>query len=217
MEPAPRLQRIWGSDSIPVSARAVARPDILSILTLYSNATRGLDLVGSVLNVPGKVIIDSTTSTALGDSVGGGSVTAQKIDVVGTNSPGQWHRQPDPHYRRLANGRPACLPAVALVPDRTAEPTAHRLQHRHLQFTSRAASSTIYPGLCQNHGPQQFHGHHEPGSLLPDRRRHYPFTMHTGTGTLTGNGVLIYNGQLNGHPHATRPWWAGSRSPALPR
>ena len=38
----------------------------------------------------------------------------------------------------------------------------------------------------------------EPGSLLPDRQRHYPFTMHTDTGTLTGNGVLIYNGQLNG-------------------
>jgi Flp pilus assembly protein TadG len=195
---------IWGSAPTPVRARAVARPDILSILTLSPTQTRGLDLAGTALQAPGKVIIDSTTSTALGDSVGGGSVTAQKVDVVGGNSLGSGAASPPP-----TTGVPSTADPLASLPlpsygtyGGLPNPLPVGYSTSTFQYTAPAnGSSTIYPGRYAKItvGPNA-RVTMSPGVyyLIGSASTSPPPTSMQIAGTLTGDEVLIYNGQWMG-------------------
>jgi Flp pilus assembly protein TadG len=81
------FSNIFGSGSIPISTRAVARGRglNLSILTLNSTGASSLSLTGgSSINAPGAVLVNSSDTATGALSVGSGSsLIASAIDVVG--------------------------------------------------------------------------------------------------------------------------------------
>ena len=93
---------------------------------------------GTALNAPGRVIIDSTTSTALGDSFGGGSVTAQKIDVVGSNSLGSGAASPTPTTGCLSTADPLASLPLPSYDRRLPSPLPAGYSTSNLQYTPPA-------------------------------------------------------------------------------
>src|SRR5262249_5095890 len=84
--------RFFGSGTVAVSARAVARARpayqnvSVNILTLNSSASPSLNLNGSktVMSVPGAIYVDSSASGAV--SGNGTAISSSSVDIVGTST-----------------------------------------------------------------------------------------------------------------------------------
>src|SRR5262249_52785974 len=78
---------IWGSGTLPVRARAVARglmaPGSLSILVLNKTASPSLSLSGVNLTAADKIIVDSNAAGAVKLGGNSGSIVGSEIDIVG--------------------------------------------------------------------------------------------------------------------------------------
>jgi Flp pilus assembly protein TadG len=214
---------IWGSDTLPVGARAVAKsgaPAIwnASILTLNTNAQKGIELSGgSDILVPGSIIDDSTnSSTAL--RMGTGSymwsgydpntgIASGAIQVVGGWSIGDGLAAVDPdpvHPPHVVPDPLALLPAPPLPA--APSPTPPGWVDVNTIWKSPGGSVTIDPGryagirvdsgtVTMNPGIYYITGTGSSSAQV---------FLISGTGVTIqtvsppGDGVLIYNGYKPG-------------------
>jgi hypothetical protein len=196
---------IWGSGSIPISARSIARAQVsdwnATILTLSQTATPGLNLTGgSTMTVNQAVIVDSSATTAANLSGSKTNIVATKIEVVGGYSPSSGSGYtPTPVTGSKYN---TADPLSSLAP-----PGTSGLTIRSTSKVTYGSDTTLNPGIYQggivinsganvtlNAGIYYIEG---GGLTVSDKN-----TM------LSGTGVLIYNGETGGS--TTNPSTVGS-------
>jgi hypothetical protein len=211
----PRLfSGIFGSAPIPVTARAVARVKEgltnVNILVLNSgNTSAALKVHGSksVMTVPGAIVVDATSSSALTATGSGVAVVSQsEIDVVGGIS-GSNVYAPSQGVQTNVNTGATSVPdplAQLAVPD----PSTLTVQ-KSSPYTAPGGTTTINPGIYQGTYSPSGGGKYTPaitvnsGSTLKLNPGIYYLEggglSVSGGGTLDGTaGVMIYNGQTIG-------------------
>ncbi len=178
---------IFGSSSLPVVARAVARgrrkASNIGILVLNPTADSSLAITGSAsMKVDGKVIVDSSSFSAASSS-GGAGLTSTEMDITGNYSSSNNSFFSANPLKTSQTATPDFLANVP-VPD----PTTMTVQSKsQLNISSPAilnpgvyvggisisAQVTLNPGIYYLQGGG--------------------FTM-GGSSPLTANGVMLYNG-----------------------
>jgi hypothetical protein len=197
---------IWGSDSIPISARSIARAQAsnwnATILTLSPTANTSLNLTGgSTMTVPQAVIVDSSATTAANLSGSNTQLVATQIEVVGGISPSSGSGySPTPV---TGSKYYTADPLSSLAP-----PSTSSLVTRSTSaLTYKSGSTTLDPGIYQ--GGITIQG----GATVTLNPGIYyleggGLTVSANTTTLSGTGVMIYNGETGGS--TTDPSTVGS-------
>ncbi len=183
---------IWGSDTLPIRARAVARGTFLPIpngvILLDSASSGALSLKGSAsLTVEGGSVVVNSSSPNAATVGGGATVTASDFEFTGapgfaTNGGGQV-------IGTINSGvSPTPDPLAFLTPP---DPNSLPLQNAGGLVISSDSPVSLNPGLYR--GGIQLKGKGQvtlqPGIYYMDRGG---FSI-TGQGGLVGNGVFIYN------------------------
>jgi hypothetical protein len=116
------FSNVFGSGSIPISARAVARARNvnISVLTLNSSGTQTLYFDGSsgpaIINAPGAILVNSSDPQALDlSSSASNTLIASVIDVVGGVNLGAGTAQPTPRTGVAISADAAANPVTAAV------------------------------------------------------------------------------------------------------
>jgi hypothetical protein len=204
---------LFGSGNVPVKARAVAwatfGTESVNILVLNGgNTPAALKVHGSksIMTLPGAIVVDSTSSSALTATGSGVAVVSQsEIDVVGGISGSNVYAPSQGSQANVNTGAtPVPDPLASLaVPD----PTKMTVQSSS-PYTAPGGTTTINPGVYQGtYNPGN--GKYTPaitvnsGSTLKLNPGIYYLEggglSVSGGGILDGTaGVMIYNGQTNG-------------------
>jgi hypothetical protein len=193
----PRLfSGLFGSGTLTIEARAVARQVVVplnfSILTLAPTGTSLLASGNTSITVTGPIVVDSSSSSALQLNGNSSSMTAPMISMVGNfSNNGGAGLNPPPTTG--ASSVPDPLASLA-APDPTTIPGGVQSSS---QKTIKGGTATLNPGVYQGgisitNGAQVTLNpgiyYMEGGGLS---------VQNPGT-TVTGSGVLIYNGETNG-------------------
>ncbi len=185
---------IWGNETIPIQARAVARGTwtvvIDGILLLDPSNSGALTAKGNgSFTVTGAVVVNSGDPNG-GVATGGATVTAPNFYFGGT--PGYTTSGGSQFVGAIQTGmNPTPDPLAYLNPP---DPGSLPLQSSHQLKINGAKPVTIQPGLYK--GGISISG---PGSVTMQPGIYYMqgggFSF-TGQGTVVGNGIMIYNAPL---------------------
>jgi hypothetical protein len=190
---------IFGSGTIPVSARAVARGKAalqsVNILTLSpSGNDLSLSGNGASMTVPGAIINDSTSSNAMSTNGNGAAIISQSsISVDGGISSGSSIYAPS--SGSTANVKQNTGTYVADPLSSLPVPDTSSLTVQSTSNLKISSNTTLQPGIYQG-GISITKGtvtmqsgiyYMEGGGLSV-----------SGNGVLQGSGVMIYNGETNG-------------------
>ncbi len=188
---------VFGSGAVPVGSRAVASsvttaPSPIGILLLNPAVPRALDMVGSgsVTVNSGKVVVDSNSSQAAG-LTGSGSVTAPEIDITGsgpgytTTGPARFVTTPTAGNIQTGAAPTADPLAIIAAPDPNSLPTQSVSTLQIRQDTVLQPGRYI-GGIAITGRPNVTL---QPGIYYMD---HGGFSV-TGSGTVSGQGVMLYN------------------------
>jgi Flp pilus assembly protein TadG len=198
------FSRIWGSNSIPTTARAVARGMLTpyttaGIILLNPTASKSLMVAGNgdcTVN-SGAIIVDSNSSDAA-FVVGNGSVVGSEVDITGADKiAGNGSISTIPPGRVYTGKQPTPDPLAGLpAPDPNTLPTQSASQ---LNVTNGAVlqPGRYYGGVSVGGGTVTL----LPGIYYMD---HGSFSMNGGT--LNGTGVMIYNDTTSGFKLTGGTW-----------
>jgi hypothetical protein len=189
----PGFGRIWGSGSIPVSARAVATGRLVplndGIIVLDPSSPGALNLVGNAtIDVTsGSIIVDS--SNAAGATFkGNGSITAPTLDLSG--NPGYSTSGGNVTLNTtIQSGQPPVTDPLSWLP--VPNPSSLPLQSNSTYKISGKSAVTLSPGLYK-------------GGIIITGQANVTLNpgiyymqgggfSDSGQGSLTGNGVMIYD------------------------
>ena len=181
---------IWGSDPIPVKARAVARgtwyPFNAGILVLDPTSSGSLSSNGgSFVTTNAKVIVDSNSSSAT-VVTGGGVLTAPEFDLTGI--PG-WNTSGGGAFNGpILSGQVPTPDPLAYLPE--PDPSTMTVQSTKTVKLQNQGTLTLQPGVYQG-GINVTGGNLTlaPGIYYMDAGG-FSFS---GTGNLTAEGVMIVN------------------------
>jgi hypothetical protein len=193
----PRLfSGLFGSGTLTIQGRAVARevvaPVNVSILTLAPTGTSLLVSGNTSITVPGPVVVDSSSSTAFSINGNSSSITASMISMVGNfSNSGNAGVSPAP----TTGATPVADPLASLAPpDPTSIPGGVQSSS---PMTIKGGTATLNPGVYQG-GISVTNGAQvtlNPGIYYIEGGG---LSLQNPGTTVTGAGVLIYNGETNG-------------------
>jgi hypothetical protein len=181
---------IWGSDPVPVRARAVARGTWsaanIGILVLDPTSSGALTSNGgSSVTTNAKIIVDSNSASAT-TVVGGGVLSAPEFDITGV--PGTSTSGGGSIVGTVLDGQVPTPDPLAYLPE--PDPSTMTVQSKKTVKLQNQGSLTLQPGVYQ--GGINVTG----GSLTLSPGIYYMdgggFGF-SGTGSLTADGVMIVN------------------------
>jgi Flp pilus assembly protein TadG len=188
---------VFGSGAVPVGARAVASsvtaaPSPIGILLLNPTVAHALDVTGSgsVTVDSGKVVVDSDSSQAA-VITGSGTVTTPEVDITGSGpgytTTGSGQFVTTPKSGNIQTGMAPTGDPLANLP----APDPNSLPIQSLSTLQIKGNTVLQPGRYI--GGISLSGSSsatlQPGIYYMD---HGGFSI-TGSGSVSGQGVMIYN------------------------
>jgi Flp pilus assembly protein TadG len=184
------FSKVFGSQAIPIAARAVARGrwQALKVGVMVLNPTAPGSLStngGGTMAVAGVPIIVNSTSPTAATAVGGGTLTAPEFDIAGVpgiGGSGVWNGT-------VLSGQPQIPDPLAYLPE--PDPSTMTVQSTHPTHVAGSQTLTVYPGVYKGGITVTGQGtlNMMPGIYYMDGGG-FSFT---GLGALNAVGVMIVN------------------------